>query len=48
MKDVRISIRVNEQEHESLKIAAIRKKTTIQNMVHKHIEKIINEDIANE
>lgn len=48
MKDVRISIRINEQEHEKLKIAAIRKKTTIQGMVHKYIEKIINEDDANE
>lgn len=48
MKDVRISIRINEQEHEGLKIAAIHKKTTIQNMVHKYIVKIINEDVANE
>ena len=48
MKDVRISIRINEQEHESLKISAIRKKTTIQNMIHKYIEKIVNEDITNE
>lgn len=48
MKDIRISIRINEQEHESLKIAAIRKKTTIQNMIHEYIEKIINEDVANE
>lgn len=48
MKDVRISIRMNEREHESLKIAAIRRKTTIQKMVHEYIVKTIDEDAANE
>ena len=48
MKDVRISIRINEQEHDCLKIAAIRRRTSIQNMVHGYIERIINEDASNE
>lgn len=39
MKDIRVSIRLTEDEHMQLKMIAIKKKTTIQSILHNFIEK---------
>lgn len=41
MKDIRISIRLDEEEHKKLKILAIEKNTNIQEMIHKIIKKLL-------
>ncbi|MCF0117827.1 MAG: hypothetical protein HUJ61_07270 [Bacilli bacterium] len=44
MEDIRISIRLTEDEHKKLKILAIRKNTNIQEIIHKYILKLLEED----
>ena len=48
MKDIRISIRLTEQEHESLKIIASKKHKKIQQLMIEYINKLIKENFANE
>ncbi len=43
MKDIRVSIRLTEEEHLKLKLIAIKKKTTIQSLLHNFIEKELKE-----
>lgn len=47
MKDIRISIRLSEEEHTSLKMLAVRKKQPMQNLLHKCIVNMIKKDIKN-
>jgi len=44
MKDIRISIRLSEQEHETLKIIAIKKKQSIQQLMLEYISNLINRE----
>lgn len=48
MKDPRISIRLTEKEHESLKIVAARKHKKIQQLMIEYIYQLIEEDSQNE
>lgn len=48
MKDIRVSIRLTEQEHEALKIIAAKKHKKIQQIMIEYIYKLIKEDAYNE
>lgn len=48
MEDIRISIRLSEQEHESLKIIAAKKHKKIQQLMIEYIHQLIKEDLQNE
>ena len=49
MKDIRISIRLTEEEHMKLKIIAAKKKQSMQNIILDYIRKEIKkEDNSNE
>ena len=45
MKDIRISIRLTEEEHECIKIIAIHKKKKIQQLIHEYIQTLLKENI---
>lgn len=44
MKDIRISIRLNEEEHTKLKIIAAKKKQSMQNIILDYIRKEIKKE----
>lgn len=44
MKDVRISIRLSEEEHTQLKIIAAKKKQSMQNIILEYIRKEIKKE----
>ncbi len=44
MKDIRISIRLTEEEHTKLKIIAVKKKQSMQNIILEYIRKEIEEE----
>ena len=44
MKDIRISIRLSEDEHTQLKIIAAKKKQSMQNMILEYIRKEIKKE----
>lgn len=48
MKDIRISIRLTEQEHEALKIIAAKKHKKIQQLMLEYINELIKENSTNE
>lgn len=49
MKDIRVSIRLSEEEHTKLKIIAIKKRKSMQNIILEYIrEEIKREDKNNE
>lgn len=48
MKDPRISIRLTEQEHETLKIIAAKKHKKIQELMIEYIYMLIKEEVQNE
>lgn len=48
MKDIRISIRLTDVEHETLKIIAAKKHKKIQQIMIEFIHKLIKEDAPNE
>lgn len=47
MKDIRISIRLNSEEHKKLKIFAIKNDSNIQTLIHDYIVFMLNK-ISNE
>lgn len=44
MEDIRISIRLTEEEHKKLKILTIEKNTCIQEMIHKIITDLLENE----
>ena len=44
MKNIRISIRLTEEEHTKLKIIAVKKKQSMQNIILEYIRKEIEEE----
>lgn len=44
MKDIRISIRLSEEEHTQLKIIAVKKKQSMQKMILEYIRKEIKKE----
>lgn len=44
MKDIRVSIRLTEDEHLKLKILAIKNKTSIQNILHNFVKNELQKD----
>lgn len=44
MKDIRISIRLTEEEHTKLKIIAVKKKQSMQNIILEYVRKEIEEE----
>ncbi len=44
MKDIRISIRLSEEEHTQLKIIAAKKKQSMQNIILEYIRKEIKKE----
>ncbi len=44
MEDIRISIRLTEEEHKRLKILAIEKNTNIQEMIHKIVTELLEKE----
>ncbi|MGN0967367.1 MAG: hypothetical protein ACI4OP_07335 [Candidatus Coprovivens sp.] len=48
MKDVRISIRLTEDEHYLFKILSIKKKKSMQELLKEYVKKEIEEDKKNE
>ena len=47
MKDVRISIRISEEEHTKLKIISAKKKQSMQNIILEYIRKEIKKEDKN-
>lgn len=48
MKDIRISIRLTEEEHYLFKILAIKKKKSMQELLKEYVKKEIEEEKKNE
>ena len=48
MKDIRISIRLSEQDHRKLKLISVKKGIPMQNLIYEYIKKIIKDGDSNE